>query len=268
MHNLDKQKTAQGLKTLAVINMKILSTIIFIVITLSSFAKGINMDFIVRTDRSIGYILKLKKDNTYKYVSYSISWDSQATLDSGAYQLENNVITFSSRNSPNKDSFDGRKYYMKERKIESYESEYPSSIIYCRKKTLFGKKIVALLKDPNDDILLNKKTTIVPIETKILTPDTSLRQWIYNNNIANEPLDSTNSKNIFESKDLHVLAVKSLFGVTKGVYFLINDKVYYSNSPTSMKYNKKLVDKCYKEHLINSMQKKEIVATISEWTKN
>ena len=247
--------------------MRILWTIIFISLTLSTLAKGINMEFTVRTDRSSKYILKLKKDNTYKYISYSITWDSQGTLDSGTYQLENRIITFSSKKSKNKDNFAGKKYYIKERKIKSYESEYTSSIIYCRKKTLFGKKIVALLKDPNDSIILNKKIAIDPIEIKILNPDTSIRQWVYNN-IVNEDLDSIHWKNIFESKELQILSVKSLFGINKGVYFLINDKVYYSNSPTSMKYNKFLVNKCYKEHLINSKQKKEIVTAIADWTKN
>lgn len=250
--------------------MKLLSTIIFISLTLSVLGKGINMDFIVRTDRSTLYTLHLKKDNTYKYISYNISWDSQNTLDSGLYQLENNIISFSSKQSKSKDNFVNSKYYIKERKLKRYEFEYTysSSFICSKKKTLFGKKIVVLLKDPNDSIILNKKVTIETIEIKILKPDTSIRQWVYTNTNINEGLDSTHWKNIFESKDLHILSVKSLFGITKGVYFLINDKVYYSNSPTSMKYNKQLVDKCYKEHLINSKQKREIVATITEWTKN
>ena len=250
--------------------MRLLSTIIFISLTLSVLGKGINMEFTVRTDRDIVQILKLKKDNTYKYISYSITWDSQRTLDSGTYQLEKSIITFSSKKSQIKDNFANKKYYIKERQLKRYESEYVyiSSNIYGKKKTLFGKKIVALLKDPNDSIILNKKITIDPIETKTLKPDTSIKQWVYSNNIVNEDLDITHWKNIFESKDLHILSVKSLFGITKGVFFLINDKIYYSNSPTSMKYNKQLVDKCYKEHLINSKQKKEIVTTIAEWTKN
>ncbi|MCD6068981.1 MAG: hypothetical protein K0S33_3807 [Bacteroidetes bacterium] len=247
--------------------MRVLSIIIFISLTLSALGKGINMDFTVRTDRSVSYKLKLKKDNTYKYIFSSVSWDSQGTLDSGTYQLENNIITFSSKNSQSKDNFADKKYYIKERKLKRYESEYSPSIIYGRKKTLFSKKIVALLKDPNDSIILNKTINVDPIQIEILKPDTSIKQWVCNNVIA-ENVDSTHWKSVFESKNLHILSVKSLFGITKGVYFLINEKVYYSKDPASMKFNKQLVDKCYKEHLINSIQKKEIVKTIAEWTKN
>ncbi len=248
--------------------MRLLSTIIFISLSLSFLGKGINMEFIVRYDRSTSYTLHLKKDNTYKYISYSITWDSRNILDSGTYMLENNIITFNSINTKSKDNFANEKYYIKEKKLDHYKSEYVSLfIIHCKKKTLFCGKIIVLLKDPNDSIVVFRRKSIDPIQIKTLNPDTSIRQWVCNNENTDD-LDSTHWKNIFESKSLHILSVKSLFGVTKGVYFQINDKVYYSNSPTSMKYNKQLVDKCYKEHLINTKQKKEIVANIEAWTKN
>lgn len=247
--------------------MRSLSTIIFIAFTLSALGKGINMEFIVKTDRGICSTLNLKKDNTFKYISYSISWDSQSVLDSGTYQLENNIITFNSKDTQSKDNFADKKYYIKERKIKHYESEYVSFIIYCKKKTLFGKKIVALLKGPNDSIILTCKILTDPIKIKSLKPDTTIKQWVYNN-IVTSDLDSTHWKNVFESKNLHILSVKSLFGSIRGVYFLIDDEVYFSNDPTSMKFNKHLVDKCYKEHLINSRQKNEIIKSIAEWTKN
>jgi len=236
------------------------------------------MTFVVKTDRHIYITLNLKKDNTYKYISHSISWDGQSVLDSGTYQLKDNIVVFSSKYTQSKDNFADKKYYMKVRRVKHYETDYVYNIIYCKKKTLFGKRIIALLKNPNDSIVLTSKRPKDHIRVKALTPDTSIKQWVYTNifpiyqyNIND--LDSTNWKSVFESKRLHILSVKSVFGLTMGVYFLIDDNVYYTNYPSTIKFNKPLIDKCYNEHLITSKQKKQIIKTIEEfektgWTKN
>ena len=246
--------------------MKVLSTILFVFFTLSVLGKGINMKFIVKVDRHIYYTLNLKKDNTYKYISYSISLGTKSTLDSGIYQLIDNIIIFNSKDLQSNDNFDNKKFYFKERKIKSYESEYVNSIIYSIKKTLFSSKIIALLSNSNDSIVLRSNKPSDNIQVNVFNPSTSIKQWVIDNVLPNyqfsiSELDSSHWTNMFESKELNILAVDSKWAL-KCIYFQIKDKVYYSNYPRLDEYNKPLLDKCFDEKLINTKQKKEIAYMI------
>lgn len=241
-------------------------TILFICFFILTKGQSIKARFLLSIQIDNSWLLKLNKDNTYKYIHWS-GFSGETTLDSGYYKLTDTVLHLNSSVVNNKQGLPNSDYYIKQIKLKKYQHIWwPDH--QDERFALFGRKYIVLTSQPFDHPHIQSSRTIDNVLMDSLPSNSTLEDWIKKIVLPNFGYSSNNKlpdscwTELYNDQNVKVLVVSNgqdLFSI----FYKVGQKIYSTRFERELEYHKAVINEITRSKKLTKKNGKKILKLIN-----